>query len=183
LTAAFLSTAYFGCSPSSDTGPPPVEESKRDTPDNLMLFLARAYRDKDMDDYYEALDESFLFLFTEEVATELGLPPDEPWWGKTEEVTSTGNMFDSPNVTDIVFSYEAVGLDWDPVTEAREDTTFSGLFRRFDPLIEVTTLVEEEDPILKYRVNESWLDITVVPDRFTEGLWTILKIEESHKQL
>lgn len=182
LIAALASTAIFGCSPSSDTGPPPVEEVKRDTPDNLMLFFARAYKEKDLDDYKEALDDDFLFQFTPDIADSLGLPADKPWWGKTEDVKSTQQMFENPNVTDIAFSYETVG-EWIPHTEVREDTTFSGLFRRYDPLIEVITLVDnDEDPELKLRVDESWLDIVVVPDRLTAGLWTILRIEESKKQ-
>lgn len=176
-----MSTAIFGCSPSSDTGPPPVEEVGRDTPDNLLLFFARAYKEKDLDDYDEALDEDFLFQFTPDIADSLGLPADKPWWGKTEDIASTRQMFENPNVTDIAFSYEEVG-GWNPYVEVREDTTYSGLQRRYDPLIEVITLVENsEDPELKFRVDESLLDITVLPDPFTEGLWTILRIEESKK--
>jgi hypothetical protein len=177
-----ISAAIFGCSPSSDTGPPPVEEVDRTTPDNLMLFFARAYKEKDLADYEDALDEDFLFQFTPDIADSLGLPVDKPWWGKTEDVKSTRQMFEEPSVTDITFNYEEVG-EWVPHIEVREDTTFSGLFRRFDPVIEVITLVENsEDPELKYRVDESWLDIAIVPDRLTEGLWSILRIEEYKKQ-
>jgi len=181
LAVVLVSTAIPGCSPSSDTGPPPVEEYKRTTPDNLMLFFASAYKEKDLDDYKEALDDDFLFQFTPDIADSLGLPADKPWWGKTEDVASTQQMFEEPTVTDITFSYEKVG-EWVIHTEVREDTTFSGLFRRYDPLIEVVTLTENsEDPELRLRVDESFLDVTVVPDRLTEGLWTILRIEESKK--
>ena len=140
LAAATVSTAIVGCSPSSDVGPPPVEEYKRDTPDNLMLFFAQAYKEKDLDDYDLALDEDFLFQFTPDIADSLGLPADKPWWGKTEELSSTQQMFENPSVTDITFIYETVG-EWIPHTEVRDDTTFSGLFRRFDPTIEFVTLV------------------------------------------
>jgi len=180
MIAALVSTTLFACSPSSDTRPPPVSEYDRTSPDNLLKFFAQAYKEKDLADYDEALDEDFLFQFTPEVASEMGLPADKPWWGKTEDINSTRIMFESPNVTDIAFSYESLA-EWDPYTEVREDTTFSGFFRRYDPLIEVTTIVEEEDPIVKLRVDDSWLDVTVVPDRFTGGLWTILKIEEVPK--
>lgn len=179
LVATLVSTAYLGCSPSTDSGPP-VTGYDRTTPDNLMKFFAHAYREKELDDYEEALDEDFLFQFTSEIADELGLPPDEPWWGKTEDVSSTNGLFESPTVTDITFTYEDVGA-WEAVNDVRPDTTFSGLFRRLDPVIEVTTLVEEEDPIKKLRVDGSWLDVTVVPDRYAEGLWTILKIQEIEK--
>ena len=182
LTAALVSTAIFGCSPSSDTGPPPVEDIGPTTPDNLMLFFARAYKAKDLDDYDRALDVSFLFQFTPDIADSLGLPADKPWWGKTEDVSATQVMFEDPSVTDVTFSYEEVG-EWIPYEEVREDTTFYGVFRRYNPLIEVIVLEEDsEDPETRYRVDESWLDITVVPDRFSEGFWTILKIEEIKKQ-
>jgi hypothetical protein len=184
LVAVMMFGAVFGCSPSSDKGGPPVREGDRTDPDNLMLFFARAYREEDLDDYDEALDESFYFQFTRDVATELGLPELEPWWGKTEDLGSTGQMFEAPSVTGITFTYEPVG-EWIPHIEVRTDTTFSGVFRRYDPLIEVVTIDENpenpEDPETIYRVDGSWLDIIVVPDRFTEGLWTILKIEEIEK--
>jgi len=182
LALALVSTAIFGCSPSSDTGPPPVVDVEPTDPDNLMLFLARAYREEDPDDYDQALDENFLFQFTGDIADELGLPPEEPWWGKTEDLVSTRGMFDEPSVTAITFTYEAVGAKWDPHIEVRNDTTFSGVFRRYDPVIRVITVTDDpEDPELIYRVDRSWLDIIAVPDRFIEGNWTILKIEEVEK--
>jgi len=184
MIAALVSTANFGCSPSSDTGPPPVEEYKRTTPDNLLLFFAEAYKGKEIDDYADALDANFLFQFTNDVANDIGLPADEPWWGKSDDEKSTRTMFDEPTVTDITFSYEFVTPEWDLFSVDRDDTTFSGVWRRLDPLIQVTTITESEiDPILTYRVDSSWLDVYVVPDRYTEGLWTILKIEESEKQI
>jgi hypothetical protein len=184
MVAVMMFGAVFGCSPSSDTGGPPDVDVDRTDPDKLMLFFARAYREEDLDDYDEALDESFLFQFTKEVATELGLPELEPWWGKTEDLGSTLNMFESPNMTGITFTYETVG-EWVPTVEVRTDTTFSGMFRRYEPLIEVVTILEDpenpEDPELIYRVDGSYLDIIVVPDRSIEGLWTILKIQEVEK--
>jgi hypothetical protein len=38
-----------------------------------------------------------------------------------------------------------------------------------------------EDPALTLRVEYSWFDVIVVPDRFTEGLWSILAIKEMDK--
>ncbi len=182
MIGVLVVTTFFGCSPSSDTGPPPVTEYDRTSADNLLKFFAQAYKEKDLTDYDDALDEDFFFQFTPDIADSLGLPPEEPWWGKSEDVNSTRLMFENPNVTDIAFSYESVG-EWEDHVEVREDTTFSGLFRRYDPLIEVTVIIEsDDDPILKLRVDDSWLDVTVVPDRLTNGLWTILRIEESKKQ-
>ncbi|MFC1799968.1 hypothetical protein ACFL2Z_03550 [Candidatus Eisenbacteria bacterium] len=179
LLAAIL---LFSC---SDPESPPVTDDPgydRSSPDNLMVMLAGSYKEKDLAGYDECLDEDFLFQFTEEVADELGLKPSEPWWGKTADLMSTMDMFEHPYVQDVVFSFEALE-DWEPHVEVRPDTTFSGYFRRFDPLIEVTTQIDgSEDPVRKYRVDHSWLDVVVVPDRFTEGLWRIVRIDEVEKQ-
>ena len=52
-----------------------------------------------------------------------------------------------------------------------------------DPLIEITVLTsDEDDPLDKWRVDESWLDITVCPDPHDESLWATLRIEEIPKQ-
>ena len=183
LLLAFLLAALLVLSCSESKSPSEVEDPTYDrtTPDNLLEMLAASYKDKNLDDYSECLDDDFLFIFTPDVAEGLGLPPDEAWWGKTDDLSSTQTMFGSAHVTDIVFTYEAVG-SWEAYTEVRADTIFSGWFRRLDPLIEITTVVEEEDPIKKLRVDESWLDVVVVPDRYPDGLYTILSITEEKKQ-
>jgi hypothetical protein len=117
-------------------------------------------------------------LFTPEVADSMGLAPDEAWWGKTEEITCTGSMFGDPDVMSVAFGCELLD-EWAPHQEVREDTAYAGLFRRLRPVIELTVAMEgAEDPLLKYVVNQSWLDVVVVPDRFAEGLWRVLSIEE-----
>lgn len=169
----------FSC---SDPQSPPVEETgpDRTSADNLLLMFATSYKEKDLDNYDECLDDDFLFQFTDDVADSLDLPRYEPWWGKTEDLSSTANMFNSPNVTGIEFSYEWIG-EWVSCQEVRDDTTFSGLCRRMDPLISVITVVDSEDPYLMRRVDASFVDVTVVPDRFTNGLWTIVRMNEVKK--
>jgi hypothetical protein len=169
----------FSCS--DPESPPIVEEVDRSDPDNLLLVFAKSYKEKDLADYDECLDQDFLFQFTEDIADSLGLPRFEPWWGKTEDLSSTGNMFGSPNVTDIGFNYEWIG-EWIACQEVREDTTFSGLCRRMEPLIRVVTVVGGDDPYLMYRVDDSFVDVTVVPDRFTNGMWTVLRMNEVKKR-
>jgi hypothetical protein len=91
-------------------------------------------------------------------------------------------MFGSLNVTGITFTYE-FHTDWFACGEVRGDTTYSGLCCRLDPLIEVTTTAGGGgDPILKLRVDNSWLDIVVVQDPHAEDLWCLLGIEEVEKQ-
>jgi len=184
LVLAILTTLLLSsCSGDKGTDVKVDEGPDRTTPNGLLLSFAQSYEEKDLEGYVECLDEDFLFVFTADIADSLGLPPEGPWWGITEDVNSTQIMFENPNVTDIAFSYE-VAIPWGPYVEVREDTIFSGVLCRLDPLIEVTTSVgSSEDPILTYRVDSSYLDVVVVPDRFTEGLWCILRIEESKKQM
>jgi hypothetical protein len=176
---------YLGCSPTSDVGGDGPKDWDRTNQDNLMNFFTQAYEDKDIIDYEDALDVSFLFQFTPDIAESLDLPEDEPWWGRTEDVTSTTHMFQEAEVTDIVMNYEYVYQGPDPwntcsvegQTESKKDTTFYGLCTLLKPDIKVTIETPGTEPRTLW-VNNSWLDVMVVPDRFVEGLWTILRIEE-----
>ena len=153
----------------------------RTTPDNLLKMFANAYMEMDLNDYDEYLDEIFLFGFTADVADSLGLPPEEPWWGKTDDVNSTREMFEDPDVLEIGFAYNYEN-DWELCQVVRPDSAYSGFCCRIEPLIWVkVSLLSEDDPILYYRVDNSWLDIMVVPDRFTQDLWCILSIDEVKK--
>ena len=60
----------------------------------------------------------------------------------------------SSQVTDIAFVFE-YHTAWTTCEEVRGDTTYNGLCRRLDPLIEVTTVIDSEDPILKLLVDTS----------------------------
>lgn len=181
LPLVFVSLAV-SCSGDRSTDTGDVETPDLSNPDSLLKFLAESYVEKDLDGYDDCLDESFLFVFTDDVADSLGLLPNLPWWGKTEDVHSTRMMFDDPSVESIRFVYELVGA-WVDTTVVRPDTTFAGSFRRIDPMIEILTVTEDpEDPMLLFRADGSWLDVVVVPDRFWEGHWCILSIQEVEKQ-
>jgi hypothetical protein len=172
----------FSCSGSKSNDPGDDPGPIRDTPDALFQAYASCYEEKDLEGCDECLHEDFLFVFTPEVADSLSLPPEEPWWGKTEDLKSTEEMFGDPQVLEISFSYE-FSETWYTCTEVRDDTTYSGLCCRLDPVLAVVTVVTSaDDPLLIYRVDSSWLDITVVPDPYTEGLWCILRLEETKKQ-
>jgi hypothetical protein len=177
----FAALLVFSC---SDPESPPVTDDPgydRANPDNLLLMLAGSYKEMDLDGYDECLCEDFRFYFTDEIADSLGLPSEDPWWGKTDDLMSTGNMFASQQVTDVRFTFEYV-TEWAPFEAVRGDTTYTGLRRRLDPLIEVVIEIESsEDPLLIYRVDDSWLDITIAPDPYEAGLWFIVGIEESHR--
>ena len=171
----------LGCSPTSDPGENGNGPISRDTPSHLLNWLAVSYQDKDLDAYEEALHDEYLFVFTEDVADSLGLDPEEPWWGKTKDVASTGKMFNASEVTEINMKY--ISEDpWIPHEEVRSDTTYSGVFSRVAPDI-LVTIEKPGEEALRLVVNESWLDVVVVRDpKFPdENLWVFLKIEEIQK--
>ena len=151
----------------------------RTTPENLILTLACAYHARDIDAYADLLHEDFIFEFIPDIADSLGLPPDSPWWGRTADVAATKALFEDSTVTGISFSYEIIG-DWFACEDVRADTTFTGLCCRLDPLIEVLVQSAGVDTI--FSVNESWLDITLAYESYTEGLWVMLRMEEHMKQ-
>jgi len=168
----------FGCSPTADTNGNGDGPISRDTPDHLLNWLAVAYAEKDLEAYQEALHDEFLFVFTKEVADSMGLDPDEPWWGKTKDVISTENMFNSPEVIGVSMDYSPYGDQWIPHTEERQDTTYYGTFRRVVPDI-VVTIDQGEEP-LNLVVRDSYLDVVVVrdPNFPDQVLYVFLKIEE-----
>ncbi len=168
----------LGCSPTADTNGNGDGPISRDTPDHLLNWLAVSYADKDLESYEEALHDEFLFVFTAEIADSLGLDPEEPWWGKTKDVGSTGRMFGSTEVTQIRMNYVSVD-PWIPHDEVRSGKTYSGVFSRVIPDILVTIDNPGQEP-LSLVVLESFLDVVVVRDpKFPDQvLYVFLKIEE-----
>jgi hypothetical protein len=167
----------IGCSPTADTNGNGDGPISRSTPDGLLKWLAVAYGDKDLEAYEEALHDEFLFVFTEDIADSLGLDPEEPWWGKTKDVSSTSKMFGSSEVTQIRMDYVSSEA-WVPHEEQRPDTTYSGVFSRVIPDILVT--IERGEEPLNLIVQDSFLDVVVVRDpKFpNQVLYVFLKIEE-----
>jgi hypothetical protein len=147
----------------------------RTTPDKLLNFFSQAYEDQDIDKYDESLDLAFHFQFTQEVADSLGLPPDQPWWGKVEDLASTGNMFDNPEVTSIAMDMIR-RIPWYACTDSITD--LDGLCSVIEPDIKVTVERAGESEPTTYWVNNSRLDVMVIQDRNDSDLWTILRIEE-----
>jgi hypothetical protein len=168
----------IGCSPTADTNGNGDGPISRDTPDHLLNWLAVAYADKDLESYEEALHDEFLFVFTKEVADSMELPPDEPWWGKTKDVTSTENMFNSSEVAQIAMDYVPYNDQWQPYEEVRDTTVYYGTFRRVIPDILVT--IDKGGEPLNLLVQDSYLDVVVVrdPNFPDQVLYVFLKIQE-----
>ena len=156
----------------------------RKNPDNLLEFFAMAYEDRSIERYAEALDSDYRFQFMEKDWEGAGVPPNAPYWGKTEDVPRTELMFESEKTTGISFEFGSkLFVNWLPVT----DTIFvEGLPVEVDALLEryapeISVIVEGDEGSTTYWVNESWVEIKVIQDRFDPSLWTILRIEEMPK--
>jgi hypothetical protein len=179
IAVAFLvSTGCLSCNDDKCTNPGNGDDIPlRTTPDDLMEFLAWSYEARDLEHYDEALHQSYTFEFVPEVADSLGLPPGEPWWGKTGDVVSTQNMFESSDVMSI--QMDLVGVTpWSACTD--EATGLAGMCRRVEPDIKVVIDTGWYETLTLW-VNNSLLDITVVQDPHESEMWQILRIAEIEK--
>lgn len=149
------------------------------TPDDLIDALACYYEARDADGYESLLCDDYLFDFTPDVADSLGLPHDEPWWGKQSDVMSTRSMFNDTTVAHITMSLSKVD-EWLACLDTRPDTTFNGLCCRFEPDIRVT-LERGGYDLLTLWANASWLDVVIIPDPLEENTWCVLRITEREK--
>jgi hypothetical protein len=154
----------------------------RGTPDALIEYVEHAYRSEYAPLYGDGLHRLFLFVFTHDVADSMGLPPDEPWWGKTNELASAAKMFNSSEVSRVEFSLTRMGA-WFPYADIRGGSppdTLYGQFARFVPDIRVTIEAPGEEPITLL-VDNTFIDIMVVPDPESRGLWTVARMEEIYR--
>lgn len=160
-----------GCSVDKGTNPPPPELDRK-TPENLINYLADAYVRKDIERYSESFADDFLFVFTSADADSMGLPPDEPWWGKTTDVGSTTKMFEDPEVTSISMEITIYSGPW---------PTEEGVGYRLDPDIKVTIdPAGAEEPVTLW-VYTSYLDVEIIVDKYDEDLWVFKEISEQLK--
>jgi hypothetical protein len=165
-----------------------ADDVLRGSPDSLLDFLADAYEGEDIDAYGEALSDYFEFEFTEDIADSLGLPGDAPWWGREEDIQSTSNMFDDPEVADIQMTLQRLTVDpvwadcgrWFVRGDPPESTYITGLHEVFEPDIKVT-VADSQEPIIFWVHRWSLLDIMVTPDPTSEGEWVVLRIKETLK--
>lgn len=171
-TIMLIMVIAAGCSVDSGTDPEdPIQI--RDSPENLLKFFADAYERKDIDKYAESLHDEYLFTFTSKDAELIGLPEDEPWWGKTEDRVSTLNMFEDAEVTSILMDLPISSGPW---------ATEEGLGYRLEPSIKVTVDDPEATEPTTYWVFSSWFDIEVVVDPYDEELWVFKEIAEINKE-
>ncbi len=179
--AGLVAIALASCGGDSKTGPKDDDGCcMPDTPDNLMTALACAIGSEDFDAYESLLHDEYRFSFMVFVADSLGLPPDEPWWGKTKDLQSTANLFTDDNA-DFSIVFTEVSEGWTPCEYVRPDTVFAGLFRRYIPDLALAVEEAGTEPIT-YVGDATYIDVVVVPHPYIEGHFAVLEIEEVERQ-
>lgn len=147
-------------------------EYSRATPEGLFAALAYALEEEEIDIYGECLHDEYLFRFLPGDADSAGLPPDEPWWGKTEDVTAILNIFEAVEVTRVQCDLTVVTGPW-----AVDD----GSGYRLEPDFKVTIEHAGATEPLTMWVNNSWLDVEVTGDPYEDDKWVFRSIEEVFK--
>lgn len=147
------------------------DEHPRASIEGLIEHFAGSLEARDIDAYGGCLTEAYIFEFTPEDADSLGLPPDEPWWGKIPDVASTSNMFSDPEVTQIQV---------DLYIESRGYA--DGIYTvTCEPSIKVTVEPGGGGETITYWVYGSWLYFKIGPDEAESGLLQIVGIKEELK--
>jgi hypothetical protein len=181
---AALALAVSGCwnpfSPDggNGNGEPPGD---RKTRDNLLDFFARAYMDKSIDRFGEALDDDYTFEFWKKDYPAAGVDSINPYWGRTEDIERTTSMFINPQTMSISFNFNLPMVPWyqcdDVINVDGQPQVVNAFCSTWKPDIQVT--VEGETEPTTYWVNASWILVTVIQDRKDPSLWTILRLEET----
>ncbi len=149
------------------------ELSPRSTPECLVRAFEWALQYKDIDDYSLCLSDIYLFEFTPMDAELIGLPPDAPWWGKTEDMAAMASMFVHPDLARIECT---LSIRYDPWVTA-ESVTY-----RLEP--DMKFVIDPgggQEPVV-YWVYDSWLDVEIVPDPYDSEMWVFERITEVLKE-
>jgi hypothetical protein len=148
-----------------------MEPASKRTVDEALLDYAKSIEDKDIETYGDCLDYDHRFIFMEDVADSLHLPPEAPWWTKTEDLEAMSTIFGHAYVSDILFKYDVVSRDtsW---TAGRMVIKLRVL-----PDIWLTYELPWEEPVY-FRVNDEYMDFKFVSRGCCCGRWTIFSVEE-----
>jgi hypothetical protein len=112
----------------------------RPSPDQLLQSVAYAYEHKDLDLYSVIFSEFYHFEFSETHPDTIA--PDSTRMTKTEDIVSTRNLFNDPDVKDIEMTiHPQAGALWEECYRevVRDDVAggetevFEGLCMRFEP--------------------------------------------------
>lgn len=172
-TLTTLAIVYFALSLScgEDTVTDPGPEYSRGTPEELIDALAYSMEHKDIDVYAECLHDEYLFVFISEDADSLYLPPDQPWWGKTQDIGAMSDLFNDPDVVQISCTFHPDVGPW---------PTDDGVGYRLDPSMKFTIDGGAQEDTTLW-VYDTWLIIEAVPDPYANEDWVFKEIVETPK--
>ncbi len=165
--------ALVSCGGDDTTGPgDDTPRFTRGTPEELIRCFALAMEERDTDVIAACLDDAYLFEFTLEDAELIGLPVDEPWWGKTEDLAAMGNMFEHEQVSRIECDLPVSGGPWPDGDVVRY---------RLEPNIKVIIEDRHGGEPTAYWIFSSWFDVEIGSDPGESEKWVFLRIKESLK--
>jgi hypothetical protein len=171
LVTAVMLTASCGDDKSTDTG---GEALPRESVNGLVEQYTESLEAADLETYTDCLDDAYRFIFTDQDAEDMGLPPGEPWWLLATDLVSTEGMFDHDDLHSIQVDLTVVDQD---TTDAGGDPVVS---IQTDPAILVVLIPPGEEPYY-LEVNSSWLYFEITRDPEDDRLWKISSIEEEPK--
>lgn len=153
----------------------PVDDTprfSREAPEDLIKLLAHTMEERDSEAYSECLGDDYLFEFTPEDADLIGLPADQPWWGKTQDVATMDNMFGHTSVISVECSLPINAGPWQDGDE---------IGYRLEPSIKVAVGGAHGSGLVFYWVFSSWFDVKIAADPYDDGKWVFTHIQENLK--
>jgi hypothetical protein len=150
------------------------EDLLRQTVQGVLQKYTESLEAADLEGYTECLDDNYRFVFTPGDAEDLGLPEDEPWWLRIDDLASTASMFADDDL-------HSIQVD---LTVVDQDTITTGEDPIITVQVELAILVilippgEEPDYL---DVTETWLFFELVRDADDDRLWVISEIEEEYQ--
>jgi len=148
---------------------PKVTYPNRETPQGLLDTFAKSLEDRNLAGYELCLWESYRFLFDPVDWDSAGVTPEEPYWGLTEDIASTGHMFAASAVKSIRVDLQML-MDF-----TGPDTLLTAVMM---PIIDVTIQMHAGEEWLTKQVRKSRLHFVLRPDPQNEHLWVIRRIQE-----
>ena len=167
IPLAILSIALLSCGGESVTGT--GEVSDRNTPEDLLEALINSLEHEDINLYRECLHDAYLFTFTPGDAEGIGLPPAEPWWGKTEDEHAVSSIFNDPMVVEFECDIKIDTGPWQ-VDDA--------VGYRLDPDIRCKISRESAPEDTTLWVYNVWLYVEIVADPYEADTWVFRGIRE-----
>jgi hypothetical protein len=141
------------------------------TADMALEDYMAAVASEDIALYSDCLDFDHRYIFTDDVADSLHLPPEAPWWGKSEDLEVMTIMFGHPHVTRIDFDYVSLS----------SDTTWVGGNKIVRTRVRPDILLRLESPGEEpwhFVVQDVFMDFAFVRRGCCLETWTLLSVEE-----